>query len=225
MAVVLWIATGLAFAQVTPPAPAATIPGEAGSTVDKHAFGVLPNYRTVEATQAFARLTTKQKFTIATKDTFDGPSFGLATVFSSLSQLTNDNPSFGQGMKGWAHRFALANVDQDTGNYLTEGILPWMLKEDPRYFRKGTGGKWGRIGYAVTRVLIAHDDKGGLRFNTSEILGNGIVASIANTYYPDGRGFGPTMQRMGTQVGTDAISGVLKEFWPDVKARRHREKK
>jgi hypothetical protein len=27
------------------------------------------------------------------------------------------------------------------------------------------------------------------------------------------------MQRMGTQIGTDAISGVLKEFWPDIKRK------
>jgi hypothetical protein len=27
------------------------------------------------------------------------------------------------------------------------------------------------------------------------------------------------MQRMFTQIGTDAISQVLKEFWPDVKRK------
>jgi hypothetical protein len=43
------------------------------------------------------------------------------------------------------------------------------------------------------------------------------VAAIGNWYYPDARGFLPTLQRMGTQIGTDAISGVLKEFWPDIK--------
>jgi len=30
----------------------------------------------------------------------------------------------------------------------------------------------------------------------------------------DARGLAPTLERMGTQIGTDAISGVLKEFWP-----------
>ena len=27
------------------------------------------------------------------------------------------------------------------------------------------------------------------------------------------------MQRMFTQIGTDAVSQVLKEFWPDVKRK------
>ncbi len=37
------------------------------------------------------------------------------------------------------------------------------------------------------------------------------------SYYVDDRGFVPTYQRWFTQVGTDTISQVLKEFWPDVK--------
>jgi hypothetical protein len=27
------------------------------------------------------------------------------------------------------------------------------------------------------------------------------------------------MQRMFTQIGTDAISQILKEFWPDIKSK------
>jgi hypothetical protein len=48
-------------------------------------------------------------------------------------------------------------------------------------------------------------------------LGNGVDASIGNTYYPDERGFVDTMNRLGTDVATDALSDVLKEFWPDFK--------
>jgi hypothetical protein len=66
-------------------------------------------------------------------------------------------------------------------------------------------------------VLVTRTDKGNWRFNTSEFLGNGAVAAIGNLYYPDGRTGGDTAQRMFTQIGTDALSNVLKEFWPDVK--------
>jgi hypothetical protein len=38
------------------------------------------------------------------------------------------------------------------------------------------------------------------------------MAAIGNLYYP-------TMQRMLTQISTDAISNVLKEVWPDVKRK------
>jgi hypothetical protein len=102
---------------------------------------------------------------------------------------------------------------------MTEAIWPSMLHEDPRYFRKVNGSFWGRLGYASTRVFVTRTDAGNWRFNASEWMGNGTVAAIGNAYYPDARGFSPTMQRMGTQVGTDAISCVLKEFWPDIKRK------
>jgi hypothetical protein len=208
------------------PAPANAVParqtplaGDPGSGQDKRIFGVLPNYRTADGTQPFRPITTRQKFTIATKDTFDYPSYVLAAAFSGISQVDNSNPSFGQGLKGYARRYASAVADQDIGNFMTEAIYPSLLHQDPRYFRKVNGSVMARLAYAATRVLVTRTDAGTWRFNASEFLGNGTVASIGNLYYPDARGFGPTMQRMGTQIGTDAISGVLKEFWPDVKRK------
>ena len=201
------------------PAGQTPLAGDPGSGQDKRIFGVLPNYRTADGTQPFRPITTKQKFTIATKDTFDYPSYVLAAAFSGISQVNNSNPSFGQGLKGYARRYASAVGDQDIGNFMTEAIYPSLLREDPRYFRKVHGSVSSRLFYAATRVFVTRTDAGTWRFNFSEFLGNGTVASIGNLYYPDARGFGPTMQRMGTQIGTDAISGVLKEFWPDIKRK------
>jgi hypothetical protein len=201
------------------PGGQATIPGEAGSTEDKRAFGVLPNYRTAESDQPFVPITTKQKFKIAAKDTFDWPSYILGGAFAGISQLDNSNPSFGQGLEGYAKRYAANVADQDLGNFMTEAIMPTLLHEDPRYFRKGSGPVGRRILYATTRVLITKTDSGTSSFNFAEFLGNGSVAALGNAYYPDAKGFSPTIQRMFTQIGTDAISQVLKEFWPDVKRK------
>ena len=201
------------------PAGHTPLPGEPGSVQDKRIFGVLPNYRTADGTIPFMPITTKQKFTIAIKDTFDYPSYALAAVFSGLSQLDNSNPSFGQGLKGYAKRYASAVADQDMGNFMTEAIYPTLLHEDPRYFRKVNGTFRGRLGYAITRVMVTRTDSGGAQFNFAEWLGNGTVASLGNLYYPDERGFDSTVQRTLTQVGTDTISNVLKEFWPDIKRK------
>jgi hypothetical protein len=195
-----------------------------GQEPDKRAFGVLPNYRTVESSVPFKPLTAKQKLTIATKDTIDGPSYVTAALFSGFYQLENQNPSFGQGLKGYAHRYICSIADQDIGNYMTEGFMPVLLREDPRYFRKGTGSTKKRLVYAMTRVLLTKTDKNTPSFNFGEFLGNGVSASVGNAYYPDERGYGPTMQRMFTQIGTDSISNILKEFWPDVKKRMAKRK-
>jgi hypothetical protein len=199
--------------------PVVAPPSDVAPTEDKYAFGVLPNYRTTEESIPFQPITTKQKFYIATKDTINFPAYTLAGFFAGVSQLNNSNPSFGQGLQGYAKRYISGVADQDIGNFMTAAIMPSLLHEDPRYFRKGHGSIKGRIWYAATRVAVAKTDAGNATFNFAEFIGNGTVAAIGNAYYPDEKGFSPTMQRMFTQIGTDAISQVLKEFWPDVKRK------
>jgi hypothetical protein len=208
-----FLAVGLLSGQEPAPAtPPAAAP-------DNTAFGVLPNYRTAEADAPWSPITTRQKFTIARKDTLNGPSYILAGFFSGISQLNDTNPSFGQGAKGYAKRYLSSITDQSVGNFMTEAILPSLFHQDPRYFRKGHGSIMGRVFYAASRSAVAKTDSGKWTFNASEFLGNGIVASLGNAYYPDEVGFGPTMQRMFTQIGTDSLSQILKEFWPDVKRK------
>src|ERR1039457_5576704 len=120
--------TGLAVAKSDPPgsappvSPAAVAPPiEAPATPeDKRIFGVLPNYRTAEASLPFAPLTARQKFTIAFKDSFDWPVYPTSAAFAMLYQLENQNPSFGQGMSGYAKRFAGPYGDQMIGHMITE---------------------------------------------------------------------------------------------------------
>ena len=134
-------------AAVEPPKGEEHAPGQPDVIQDKHTFGVLPNYRTAESSQPYSPITARQKFTISTKDTLDGPSYALAAMFSGISQLEGTNPSFGQGVKGYAHRYVTGLADQDLGNYMTEAILPSLLHQDPRYFRKGRGSFLGRVGW------------------------------------------------------------------------------
>ncbi len=185
--------------------------------VDKRIFGVLPNYRTVNGLVGVEPITARQKFHIAMKDSFDWPGYMVGGAFAALYQLEDSNPGFGQGLKGYGRRYVTAYSDQVIGNMMTEGVLPSLLHEDPRYFRRGEGTKKSRFGYAATRIFVTRTDAGKWRFNTSEVLGNGLTASIANAYYPDNRTFADTAQRMYTQLATDAFSNVMKEFWPDIK--------
>ena len=180
-------------------------------------FGVLPNYRTAEASQEGTVLSARQKLRIASQDSFDYPTVILAGAFAGLAQWTGEQPSFGQGLKGYAHRLVTNYADQATGNMLTEGVFPVLLHEDPRYFRRGTGSILSRAGYALTRVIVTQKDSGGRRFNYSEWLGNASAVAISNAYYPDSRTAAENGTKLLTMVGTDAVSQVLKEFWPDIK--------
>jgi len=190
---------------------------EAEAPPDKRAYGILPNYRTVNGTAAVEPLTVRRKFWIAAKDSFDYPIYFISAAFAGISQIENTNPSFGQGIKGYAMRYAAGYGDQMIGNMMTEGVFPSLLHEDMRYYRRGTGGKLGRTFYALTRILVTRTDAGGTRFNYSEVVGNSVATAISNTYNPDTRNTEENLEKLGLQLGTDAISNVLKEFWPDVK--------
>ena len=208
------------------PSKPAPSPQDPSTPVDKRVFGVLPNYRTVNETGTYTPISPKYKMTIAAKDSFDYPLVLLAGTFAGLNQLTDSAPSFGQGVKGYAHRLATNYADQAIGNMLTEGILPTILHEDPRYRRIGPSGgsKGHRTWYALSRVFVTRTDSGGTRFNYSEWAGNAAGVAISNSYYPDNRNFTDNATKLLTQVGTDAVSQVLKEFWPDIKQKFFKKK-
>jgi hypothetical protein len=188
---------------------------------DKRAFGILPNYRTVEGSEGIEPQTEREKFRTAAKDSFDYPVYFITAGFAGISQIMNSNPSFGQGVKGYAMRYAAGYGDQIASDMMAEGVFPSLLHEDMRYFRRGTGTKLGRTYYALTRILVTRTDAGGTQFNFSEIAGNAAAVAISNAYNPDTRNAGENLEKLGLQLGTDAISNVLKEFWPDVKRKLH----
>jgi len=239
----LAIASSCAFAQDSPPngdaansasadaiQPAQTqnaTSSPSTSSPDKRVFGVLPNYRTVDQNGEYQSITARQKLTIATKDTVDYPLILLGGGFAALGQLTDQHPNLGEGLKGFSLRWATSYSDQAMGNMMTEGFLPILFHEDPRYFRVGPsyGGVWKRTGYAASRIFWNKTDKGVDSFNFAEVIGNSISAGLGNAYYTQERRLGDNFQRLGVSLATDAFSQVLKEFWPDVKRKFwHREK-
>jgi hypothetical protein len=167
----------------------------------------------------FQPITSKQKILIGLKDSFDWPVYITGGAFAALYQIENQNPSFGQGMKGYARRYGTALADQVIGNMMTESFMPALLHQDPRYFRIGKhhGGKLYRMGYAASRIFVSRTDSGGQQFNYSEWLGNGAAVAISNAYYPDTRTVSDNIERLGIACATDAFSQEMKEFWPDVK--------
>ena len=186
---------------------------------DKRVLGVLPNYRTVNETGVFTPITAKQKLIIASKDSFDYPLVLLGGAFAGISQLSNSDPSYGQGVEGYAKRLAANYADQAIGNMMTEGFFPMMLHEDPRYRRIGPtrGSVKYRTWYAFSRIFVTRTDSGGTRFNSSEWLGNSTGVAISNIYHPDERDWKDNGEKLLEQCATDGISQILKEFWPDIK--------
>ncbi|MGA7409166.1 MAG: hypothetical protein WBW33_01705 [Bryobacteraceae bacterium] len=212
------------FGQTTTPASSQqSDPAKPAESTQKRIFWIIPNYRTFPYPTNYTPIPPKEKFKIAADDAFDRGTVVLAAAFAGEGQLTNSNPYLGQGVKGYASYFGTAYADFVIGDFMTEAIYPTLLHQDPRYFRRGTGGGWSRLGYAVGQIFWTHTDSGGTQFNYSEILGNSTAVAISMAYYPDGRNVSTAVTELGTQIGVDMASNVLKEFWPDIRQKLSRK--
>lgn len=195
---------------------------DASGEQTKRIFWVIPNYRAVSADTHLPALRVKEKFWLATQDSFDYSAFVLAGLLAGYSQATNSSPEFDDGAAAYARYYWHSFADEAVGNYFTEAIVPSLTHEDPRYYTLGHahGGFLRRAGYAVSRLVVTRSDLGGTTFNFSEIVGNGLGAGVSDLYYPrQERTLGQTGAKWATQIGIDGIANLLKEFWPDIRHR------
>jgi hypothetical protein len=222
----------LSFCQQTVPDPTVkpgTLPDkDSADKENKRILGVVPNYRTSPSLTEYKPISAREKFVIASQDSFDRGTVMLAAAFAGQAQLTNANRSFGQGAAGYGRYFGTSYADFVIGNYMTEAIYPTILHQDPRYFRRGTGSGWSRLGYAIGQTFWTHADSGRMQFNYSEILGNSTAVAISNAYYQDNRDAASALTKLGTQIGVDLAANILKEFSSDLNHkffRKHHDHK
>jgi len=202
-------------------------PALAGSAADelapKRILWVIPNFRTSPMLANYKPLATHEKFQIATEDSFDRGTIALGLFFGGEAQLTDSNRSFGQGVRGYAHYASTAYGDYVIGDYMTEAIFPTMLRQDPRYFRRGKGTTWSRLEYAASQVVWTHGDSGHGQFNFSEVLGNSAAVAISMAYYPENRDAKDAISKLGNQLAVDLAANMLREFMPDLRRKFSRK--
>jgi hypothetical protein len=181
-----------------------------------HLLGIIPNYRTSPTLTDYRPLTVREKFRVAGEDSWDRGTVALSALFAGQAQMSNSNRSFGQGGAGYARYLGASYGDFVTGNYMTEGVFPSLLHQDPRYFRRGTGSGWSRLRYSLSQSFVTRGDSGHIQPNYSEWLGNSAAVAISNAYYADDRTAHNAVTKLTVQVGVDAAANVLKEFYPDI---------
>ena len=170
-------------------------------------------------------LSTKEKFKVVTKGSFDYVQIPWYAFLAGISQAEDSEEGYGQGAAGYGKRFGAYFADGTIENYMTGAILPSLLRQDPRYFQSGKGSFTHRTGYAISRIFVTRTDSGHQQFNFSEVAGSALSAGISTySYHPHADKTLPnTVSVWGTQVGYDTITLVVKEFWPDI--RRKMQKK
>jgi hypothetical protein len=183
----------------------------------KRLFGLLPNNHTTKETDEYTPLTPKEKFKLTNADVFDRSTFIDAAIFGGMGQWHRDNPSFGNGVPAYAHYFATSATDFMVGDYMTEAVLPILLHQDPRFFRRGTGTFFSRLRPAVMQIFWTRMDSGRMRPNYSEVGGNAMAVAISQAYYPDNRNARTAATNMAVQIGVDMAGNVIKEFAPELR--------
>lgn len=180
-------------------------------------LGLMPNYRAVSAGVRPPPPTQKEAFVIATRDSFDYSAFVFVGITSSLAEWDDTHPTFGKGVGGFGDYYWHGMADKTAGNYLVVWALPTVLREDERYYAKGTGSILGRAVYAASRILITPNYQGKNTFNGAEVFGRGISQAVSLTYYPSStRSVSGFSEKYAYALGRDALTDVFRELWPDI---------
>jgi Carboxypeptidase regulatory-like domain len=176
-------------------------------------LGFVPNFYVSYVSDA-APLTTKQKFELAWKSTIDPVNFAITGAIAGIEQSQNAFSGYGQGAQGYGKRFGANYADGVTSVFIGSAILPSLLKQDPRYFYKGTGSRHSRVLYALANSVICKGDNGHWQPNYSSILGGLAAGGISNLYYPekDRNGVDLTFENALIGIGATAAANVLQEF-------------
>jgi hypothetical protein len=175
-------------------------------------LGFIPNFYVTYVPDAIP-LTTKQKYRLALKATVDPATFLITAGVAGVQQAQNDFSGYGQGAEGYAKRYGASYADVVTSTFLSGAVFPSLLKQDPRYFYKGTGTKSSRFWYAIANSVICKGDNGKWQANYSEIMGSLAAGGISNLYYPDkDRGAALTFENTLIGLGANAAVNLLQEF-------------
>src|SRR5216684_5726843 len=162
-------------------------------------------------------LSSKQKFELFADETVAPSRFLSSAAGAGISQARNSLAGYGQGAGGYGKRFGSSMATAASNNFFGTFLISSVLRRDPRYFPTLHGGAGHRIGYALSRIVVARTDEGKDAVNWAGMLGPLLAESLANSYLPvKEQTAGRTFQRYGIRIGLNTASNALREYWPSI---------
>jgi len=175
-------------------------------------LGIFPNFYTTYVPDP-APLPAKQKFSLAWKSVTDPVSIAGVGFLAGIYQAADELGGYGQGAAGYGRRFGALYGDVFFGTFIDSAILPTLLKQDPRYFYKGTGSTKSRVLYALRNAVICKGDNKQWQVNYSTIIGSFATAGLSYTYYPaSDRGAGLLVGTALVRIAEGSVAGLFQEF-------------
>ena len=176
-------------------------------------LGVFPNFYVSYDSHA-APLNTRQKYQLAWKTSIDPVAWVMTGVVAGGEQAGNVFAGYGQGAQGFGKRFGASYADSFVSTMLSDAVFPSLLRQDPRYFYKGTGTVASRAMYAIANAVVCKGDNGHWQANYSGIAGGIAAGGISNLYYPAGDRSGVEVTFENALIGTaeTAVQNLFQEF-------------
>lgn len=176
-------------------------------------LGIVPNFYVTYIPNA-APLDMKQKFQLALRTVIDPFTLIVVAGAAGIQQAQDHFAAYGQGAQGYGKRFGAGYADTVDGTFFGGALFPWLLKQDPRYFYKGTGTIRARASYALSRAFICKGDNGRWQPNYSGVLGELAAGGLSNLYYPadDRHGAGLTFANAAIGLAGNAVGNIFQEF-------------
>ena len=175
-------------------------------------FGVVPNFYVSYIPDA-APLASRQKLSLASRETFDWTAFAGATVSAAIQQAVDAHPGYGSGASGYSKRWAAAFATERSNDLLSHYVFASLFHQDPRYFYQGTGTKRSRLRHALSYAVAARSDSGKPMPNYAYLLGGMGAAALSNAYYPrEERGAGLILTNAALGFVGRAGQAVIQEF-------------
>lgn len=175
-------------------------------------FGIVPDFYTSYVWNA-APLNTRQKFSLALRDTFDPMTFVGVSIGAGIQQATNSYSGYGQGVEGYSKRWGALFANGRTSDLLSHAVFPSLFHQDPRYFYQGSGSTWSRVEHAVSQAFVVRGDNGKMAPNYSYLLGDLASGGISNLYYPaSSRGASLVFENSAIGIAGRAGQNLFREF-------------
>jgi hypothetical protein len=175
-------------------------------------FGFVPNFYTVYDSANAAPLSSRLKFQLAVRTSFDPVTLGGVAFVAGVKQLA-ETPNYRLGAAGYGQRLGATAATGITDILIGGAALPALLHQDPRYFYQGTGTKRSRLMHALSTAVITRGDNGKNQFNYSSVGGDLATSSLQLTYFPQSnRTAGAFAGQFALATTERTLNAIAQEF-------------
>jgi hypothetical protein len=148
-----------------------------------------------------------------------------AAESAAVQQARNSPREWGQGAAGFAKRFG-----SSFGKHVVKGsvefVLAGPLHEDLKYHRSETPGVGPRLEHALLSTVLTRKTTDGTdTIAVARISGTVTGGFVSRLWQPARlRTFASGAGSVGVSFGVDAGFNVVREFWPEIRHPRRKER-